>query len=170
MECRGDVCSPACPTGAGNPAFCGHFAHRVCQSRPSFSDHFHLKLPKRQRPRGHSLGRDSSHSGRASRTLPQDVSWLGRTRVHGAPGMLLGARGEVSNSGVYFPPSAPPEARPRPSTTRITFRRAVLSFCRPLSLKIASRVSEQEQLRFTNNDEACHASFTIHHPGAVPGR
>lgn len=62
------------------------------------------------------------------------------------------------------------EAWPRPSTTWITFRKAVLSFCRPLSLKIASRVSEQEQLRFTNNDEACHASFTIHHPGAVPGR
>lgn len=62
------------------------------------------------------------------------------------------------------------EAQPRPSTTWITFRKAVLSFCRPLSLKIASRVSEQEQLRFTNNDEACHASFTIHHPGAVPGR
>ena len=62
------------------------------------------------------------------------------------------------------------EARPRPSTTWITFRKAVLSFCPPLSLKIAFRVSEQEQLRFTNNDEACHASFTIHHPGAVPGR
>lgn len=46
----------------------------------------------------------------------------------------------------------------------------MLSFCRLLSLKIACRVSEQEQLRFTNNDEACHASFTIHHPGAVPGR
>ena len=61
------------------------------------------------------------------------------------------------------------EAQPRPSTTWITFRKAVLSFCRPLSLKIASRVSEQEQLRFTNNDEACHASFTIHHPGACLG-
>lgn len=69
-----------------------------------------------------------------------------------------------------FPMLGSSEARPRPSTTWITFRKAVLSFCRPLSLKIACRVSEQEQLRFTNNDEACHASFTIHHLGAVPGR
>lgn len=75
-----------------------------------------------------------------------------------------------SNLGVYFPCPALWRHGLRPSTTWITFRRAVLSFCRLLSLKIACRVSEQEQLRFTNNDEACHASFTIHHPGAVPGR
>lgn len=75
---------------------------------------------------------------------------------------------ELSRS--LFPLLSSSEAQPRPSTTWITFRKAVLSFCLPLSLKIASRVSEQEQLRFTNNDEACHASFTIHHPGAVPGR
>ena len=35
--------------------------------------------------------------------------------------------------------------------------------------KIASGVSEREQLRFTNNDEACHASFSIRHAGRRRG-
>lgn len=57
-----------------------------------------------------------------------------------------------------------------PNTGQITFRSATLSFRWPLSLKIASGVSDQEQLRFTNNDEACHASFPIRHPGSLAGR
>lgn len=41
-----------------------------------------------------------------------------------------------------------------------------------VSAKLPSGVSEREQLRFTNNDEACHASFSIRHggPGGAVGR
>uniref|UniRef100_A0A8C6WQ63 Doublesex and mab-3 related transcription factor 1 n=1 Tax=Neogobius melanostomus TaxID=47308 RepID=A0A8C6WQ63_9GOBI len=37
--------------------------------------------------------------------------------------------------------------------------------CVAVSAKLPSGVSEREQLRFTNNDEACHASFSIRHGG-----
>ncbi|KAK7934477.1 hypothetical protein WMY93_005373 [Mugilogobius chulae] len=37
--------------------------------------------------------------------------------------------------------------------------------CTAVSAKLPSGVSEREQLRFTNNDEACHASFSIRHGG-----
>ncbi|TKS77931.1 Doublesex- and mab-3-related transcription factor 1 [Collichthys lucidus] len=44
--------------------------------------------------------------------------------------------------------------------------------CPAVSAKLPSGVSDREQLRFTNNDQACHASFSIRHggPGGAVGR
>lgn len=55
---------------------------------------------------------------------------------------------------------SPPLSAPSPSTGPA------------VSAKLPSGVSEREQLRFTNNDEACHASFSIRHggPGGAVGR
>lgn len=56
-------------------------------------------------------------------------------------------------------PPPPPPSRPPPAGPAV-------------SAKLPSGVSEREQLRFTNNDEACHASFSIRHggPGGAVGR
>uniref|UniRef100_A0A3B4YXR7 Doublesex and mab-3 related transcription factor 1 n=1 Tax=Seriola lalandi dorsalis TaxID=1841481 RepID=A0A3B4YXR7_SERLL len=62
---------------------------------------------------------------------------------------------------VLSPPSSPPPPlRPPPLQSPA------------VSAKLPSGVSEREQLRFTNNDEACHASFSIRHggPGGAVGR
>lgn len=92
---------------------------------------------------------------------------------------------------IYLPPRIGLISWPN-TEIQITFRSATLSFPLPsspppplpphsppspsagpaVSAKLPSGVSEREQLRFTNNDEACHASFSIRHggPGGAVGR
>ena len=95
---------------------------------------------------------------------------------------------------IYLPPRMGLISRPN-TEIQITFRSAIPSFPPRLlllphlflpstptpipppqgpavSAKLPSGVSEREQLRFTNNDEACHASFSIRHggPGGAVGR
>lgn len=90
-----------------------------------------------------------------------------------------------SPNQIYIPPRMRLISWPN-TEIQITFRSAILSFPSPpwpapplplpslpspsagpaVSAKLPSGVSEREQLRFTNNDEACHASFSIRHGGS----
>lgn len=115
--------------------------------------------------------------------------WALSIPASASPPTLLLPGCQTAPGQIYLPPRIGLISWPN-TEIQITFRSATMSFLSspppPLPLpslpspsagpavsaKLPSGVSEREQLRFTNNDEACHASFSIRHggPGGAVGR